>query len=174
MHPKYFKPELNTQYTLSLRYPTPKRVNGFSGPELRWILSDGQAFYTPLDFADKLKALGISKPGQKFQAEKRPNGRKAEWFVTHVPDLHKPQTAVALVERAGPLDAPDAELERNPQTQKTGSSTALEAALKTAVTAAAAAEKHAERLGYSCRFSSADIRAMGISVLVGLQSGRAA
>ena len=34
--------------------------------------------------------------------------------------------------------------------------------------------KHAERLGYSCRFSSADIRAMGISVLIGMDRGRAA
>ena len=172
MHPKYFKPELNTKYTLSLRYPAPKTVNGFSGPELRWILSDGQAFYTPLDFADKLKALGISKPGQKFQAEKRPNGRKAEWFVTHLPDLQKPQAAVALAERAGALDAPDAELERNPQTQKTGSSTALEAALKTAVTAAAAAERHGQGMGYNVRFAPQDIRAMAISVLI--QNGRAA
>lgn len=177
MNPKYFKPELDTPYSIALKYPTPKAVQGFSGPELRWILSDGLAFYTPPDFADKLKALGI-KAGQPFQVEKRSDGRKAEWIVSHLPDSQPgkgaPQKAVSLTAQAGPLDAPFGLDEANPQPSTSGSQTALAHALKTAVAAAAEAEKHAERLGYSCRFSSADIRAMGISVLIGLQSGRAA
>jgi len=181
--PNYFKPELNKPYTLALKYPSGTPVSGNAGPELRWILSDGRALYTPLDFADKLKAIGISKPGQRFQAERRTKGRKAEWLVTptsneslatHVPDLRGPQKAAAILEAAGALDAPESEIKGNHRPDRKAPATALEIALKTAVAAAAAAEKHAEGLGYSCRFSSADIRAMGISVLIGLQSGRAA
>ena len=68
-HPKYFKPELAKPYTIALKYPTAKQVDGFSGPELRWILVDGQAFYTPLDFAAKIEDLNIrprpTVPGRK-------------------------------------------------------------------------------------------------------------
>lgn len=49
--------------------------------------------------------------------------------------------------------------------------TQLANALKTAVTAAAEAEKHAASIGYVVRFTPADVRAMGISVLIGMQSG---
>jgi hypothetical protein len=46
--------------------------------------------------------------------------------------------------------------------------TKLETALKTAVAAAAAAEKHAAEIGYTVRFTPSDIRAMGISVLTAM------
>jgi hypothetical protein len=51
---------------------------------------------------------------------------------------------------------------------------ALEDALKTAVRAAAEAERYAESISYACRFLSADVKSMAISVLIGMQSGRAA
>lgn len=169
--PRYFKPELSKPYVIALRYPTPKQVNGFAGPELRWILLDGQAFYTPLDFADKLEALNI-QAGQRFQIEKRIVGQKAEWFVSDVLDFQPgprpPQKAAALIETAGPLEGPEGQADGNLQPH----SSALEAALKTAVTAAAEAERHGQTVGYTVRFSPADIRAMAISVLI--QSGRAA
>ena len=183
-HPKYFKPELAKPYTIALKYPTGKQVNGFSGPELRWILVDGQAFYTPLDFGPKLEDLGI-RPGQRFQVEKRIVGRKAEWFVSHLPDLQqKPglsQKAATLLAEASPLDAPhgmdDAPHgldEANPQPVPKRPETALELALKTAVSAAAEAERHGAKIGYAVRFRPEDIRALGITVLIGMQSGRAA
>lgn len=169
--PRYFKPELSTPYTIALKYPTPRQVNGFAGPELRWTLTDGHALYTPLDFAAKLEDLNI-KPGQRFQIEKRIVNRKAEWFVSDVSDPRVqpkgPQKAAALIEAAGALEGPEGALD---PIHQPGSS-ALEAALKTAVTAAAEAERLGQSVGYTVRFSPADIRAMAISVLI--QNGRAA
>ena len=173
MNPKYFKPELNTPYQIALKYPTGKLVNGFRGvQELRWILMDGRAFYTPLSFQRQIEDANI-RPGQSFTVEKRVNGSRAEWSVTRPEsptrgNSRAAQEAIRLINDSEALDAPV--LENHPQIPPTQ----LEHALKTAVAAAAAAEKHAERLGYSCRFSSADIRAMGISVLIGMDRGRAA
>ena len=47
----------------------------------------------------------------------------------------------------------------------------LEYALKAAIKAAAGAEKHATAIGYTVRFTPADIRAMGISVLAAMDRG---
>jgi hypothetical protein len=175
MNPKYFKPELSKPYIIALKYPTGRMVKGFDGPELRWTLMDGQAFYTPLDFQAKIEDLGI-KPGQRFQVEKRMLGRKAEWIVSHVPDLQPkpPQKAATLIAQAGALDGPEEALEGSGRPMPERPATALETALKTAVTAAAHAEKHGQEIGYNVRFTPADIRALGITVLIGMQSGRAA
>jgi len=51
------------------------------------------------------------------------------------------------------------------------SPTRLEAALKTAVSAAHGAERYGQEIGYNVRFSPADIRAMGISVLIAMGNG---
>jgi hypothetical protein len=48
-------------------------------------------------------------------------------------------------------------------------STQLAHALKTAISAAADAEKFAKTLDYNIRFSTDDIRSMGITVLIGMQ-----
>jgi len=176
-NPKYLKPELNTPYTIALKYPTGRQVNGFDGPELRWILLDGRALYTPLDFQAKIEDLGI-KPSQRFTVEKRVNGRKADWIVSHLPDSQPqkgaPQKAVTMLDQAGSLDASDGLDEAKGQPMPTTSETALEVALKTAVTAAAEAERHGQQIGYAVRFRPEDIRALGITVLIGMQSGRAA
>lgn len=104
--------------------------------------------------------------------------RKAEWFVNRVPDLQPkpglPQKAATLIAEAGPLDAPHELDDQNLQPVAKGPATALEAALKTAVSAAAEAEKHGQQIGYNVRFTPGDIRALGITVLIGMQSGRAA
>ena len=47
--------------------------------------------------------------------------------------------------------------------------TQLAHALKTAIAAAADAEKFATTLDYNIRFSTEDIRSMGITVLIGMQ-----
>jgi hypothetical protein len=64
----------------------------------------------------------------------------------------------------GPL--PDPEPDEDPPP---AAITKLEHALKTAVHAAAKAEKHGLLIGYNVRFSPADIRAMAISVLIGMR-----
>jgi hypothetical protein len=167
---KTFKPETSKRYTIALKYPTGKQVPGFAGPELRWILMTGEAFYTPLDFAAKLEDLNI-RPGQRFQVEKRANGRKAEWIVSHLPALQSkpPQKAIEITSAAGSLDAPFGLDQANVDPMPESRPTALETALKTAVSAAAEAEKHGAAIGYSVRFASADIKSMAISVLIGME-----
>src|SRR5208337_2893523 len=100
--------------------------------------------------------LGI-RPGQRFQIEKRMVGRKAEWFVSHLPDLQprpgSPQRATALLEASPALDAPHGLDEGKGRPAPVGAQTALEHALKTAVSAAAEAEKHGQSLGYNVRFT---------------------
>ena len=141
------------------------------------MLLDGRALYTPLDFQAKIEDLGI-RPGQRFTVEKRVNGRKADWIVSHVPDSQPqksaPQKAATILEQAGSLDAPDGVDERKDRPMRKPPQTALETALKTAVTAAAKAERHGASIGYAVRFRPEDIRALGITFLIGMQSGRAA
>ena len=47
--------------------------------------------------------------------------------------------------------------------------TQLAHALKTAIAAAAEAEKFAKTLDYNIRFTTEDVRSMGITVLIGMQ-----
>ncbi len=153
----YLRPELGKSYSVALKYPTPTPVQGLSGPELRWILTDGKALYTPVDFQEQVTQLSL-KPGQRFSLiRSRQNGQivwKAERLAQPAATLLDEAPAL---DSAVPLDDPPA----SPATR-------LESALKTAVHAAAAAEKHGAEIGYSLRFRPEDIRAMAISVLIGM------
>ena len=162
----YIRLELDKPITIALKYPAPKPVTGFNGPELRWILMDGQALYTPVEFSDKSGQLGI-KPSQRFTIEKRKAGRGVEWHASHISDLRGGQKAAQILSDAPELHEPEALV--RPITE-----TPLERALKTAVSAAAAAEKHGALVDYPVRFRPEDIRAMAITLLIGYQSGRAA
>ncbi len=160
MKQKYLRIDLDKPYTVALRHPAPVMVNGFAGPECRWTLMDGQALYTPVSLKEK---LGAFKPGETFTIRKVRTGRTIEWKLQRAGiqrETEKPAQPVAAILDAQPsLDSP---IDETPHSR-------LEDALRNAVTAAAAAEKHAEKLGYACRFSSADVRAMAISVLIGMQ-----
>jgi len=147
----YLKLDLDTWYTVALKYPKPVEVKGWHGPELRWLLLDGKALYTPPDLEAKLSRI---KPGIRFQIGKFRNGRTVVWKIQ--PDQSQEQPAATLLDASDDLESPTNEIP----------STALENALKTAVSAAAAAEKHAAQIGYTVRFTPQDIRAMGISVLI--------
>jgi len=154
----YLKIELDQAYTVALKYPTPRPVNGFRGPELRWCLMDGRGLFTPPEFRAEVEALRL-KPGQKFTVSKvRENGRvkwKAQTFA---------QPAASLLDGVGSLDSPvPSEMPAKMPSSR------LERALITAVSAAADAEAEAHAIGYNVRFTPADIRAMAISVLIGMQ-----
>jgi hypothetical protein len=157
--PRYLKLDLGKFYTVALKYPKPTTVRGFHGPELRWILLNGQAMYTPVDLE---KSITVYKPGQRFEIGKFQNGRSVEWKIR--PAQPEKQPAAALLDATASLDSPVEEIPR----------TTLEDALRTAVSAAAAAEKHASAIGYTVRFTPSDIRAMGISVLIGMDRRNAA
>jgi hypothetical protein len=151
----YLKPELGKTYEIALRYPKPRNVKGFSGDdEHLWFLTDGRGLFAPIEFASQITDLGL-KAGQRFSLiRSRQNGR-IEWKAERLA-----QPAAALVEQQGALDMAYSQPDREPSR--------LEFALAAAVTAAHEAEKEGETIGYPCRFSSADIRAMAISVLIGM------
>lgn len=265
MNPKYLKLTLDKPEIVALKYPKPNEVAGLSGPELRWILLDGRALYTPLYVGELISKLGV-KAGQRFQIEKRAiqdskgPGKRVHWFVSKLtplveqavpiqaaesgspkpdsplgsgarqpgqssdpdgvesaqpgdrpagtrsipvppsasgnpagsravaltgdtvtqpagvnnsplwPGSRRPQDAVKLLSSGSdPYDPHGVEAKPQVQTIRrppTSTSSRLAAALKTAVSAAAEAEKHAESLGYACRFSSADVRALGITAFI--------
>lgn len=164
MKSEIFRPEPNQKYVIALKYPKGQNVNGTWGPQLLWTLADGRKLYTPPFFQKLIDDLGL-KPGQRFELFKATEGRKTKWKVS--PASKPQQPVVDVLNGAGPLDSPIPEYEPNEDPPPIPI-TRLEHALKTAVTAAAKAEKHAEGLGYACRFSSADVRAMAISVLIGM------
>lgn len=162
----YLKIQLNEPTQIALKYPTGEQCENKFKPgekQLRWKLMDGQDLYTPLDFGIAVKQLGI-RAGERFTAIKRHDGHGIKWTAERIA-----QPIAAVLDASEDLHNPQgvelAEVPRKPPTQ-------LEAALKTAVAAAAAAEKHGQEIGYTCRFTSADVRAMGISVLISMgQSG---
>lgn len=161
MNPKYMRLELDKPVTVALRYPEPKVVNGFAGPECRWILMNGQALYTPESLKEK---IGAFKPGERFTIQKVRAGRTIEWKLQRAGtpvqrETAKPQHAATLLDSVSSLDSTVDEIPRS----------RLEDALRNAVTAAAAAEKHGAAIGYTIRFQPADVRAMAISVLIGMQ-----
>jgi hypothetical protein len=176
---RYLRVDTGQSYTIALKSLAPREVPGNYGPQLLWILTDGRALYTPLTVKAQIEKLGV-KPYKPFVIGKYPNGQRTEWRVT-LPNPQRADTPVrhetkersggepvaAILDAHASLDSP-VEVER-PRTR-------LEDALKTAVSAAAIAEKHGQAIGYNVRFAPGDIRAMAISVLIGMESrgGRAA
>ncbi len=159
----YLKIQLNEPTQIALKYPTGRECENKFNPnetQLYWTLMDGQGLYTPIGFGQTIKDLGI-RAGEKFTVTKQHKGRGIEWIAERI----TPTPIQQVIDRSENLDGHIAE--RKPATQQTQ----LESALKTAVAAAAAAEKHGEELGYAIRFNSADVRAMGISVLISMGQG---
>jgi hypothetical protein len=157
---RYLRVEAGQSYTVALKSLTPREVQGNFGPQLLWLLADNRALYTPLTVREQIVKLAL-KPYQPFVIQKTQNGQRTEWRASLPPK----QPVAELLDASESLDSPiDTERPR----------TRLEDALKTAVSAAALAEKHGQAIGYNVRFAPGDIRAMAISVLIGMQSGRAA
>ena len=172
----YLKLDFGKPISISLKFLEPQKVKGWHGPELRWILTDGKALYTPESFRDKIKDLGI-RAGQRFQVEKRKLGKEVEWNASHVSDLRGGQAAARILEASPELAEPEASFSNpasEPQAPRKPMETALERALKTAVVACAEAEAHGKSIGYAVRFTPSDVRALGITLLIGMQNGRAA
>ena len=85
-------------------------------------------------------------------------------------ELEAPANGTASTNQP-PADSGDVSASPSPPTAKepTAPSTQLAHALKTAISAAADAEKFAKTLDYNIRFTTDDIRSMGITVLIGMQ-----
>ncbi len=160
----YLKIQLNEPTQIALKYPTGRECENKFNPnetQLYWTLMDGQGLYTPIGFGQTIKDLGI-RAGEKFTVIKQHKGRGIEWIAQR---LTPAQPIAAVLDSSEDIHGTElSEVPRKTITQ-------LESALKTAVAAAAAAEKHGEELGYAIRFNSADVRAMGISVLISMGQG---
>lgn len=161
MAQQIFKPEPNTKYVIALKYPKPQLVNGRWGMQCLWILADGRRMYTPKIVQERIEAEGI-KPGQAFSLCKALEDGQTDWLISR-----GQSPAAALLDGAGPLDSPipDQEPDEDPPPIPL---TRLEHALKTAVSAAHKAELEGLKIGYNVRFTPSDIRAMAISVLIGM------
>lgn len=153
----YLKLEFDQPEVIALKYPTPKPArDGFNGEsQVRWMLMDGRAFYTPAEFQSQVEVLKI-RAGERFEVLKTREGRNA---VLKVRRIAQP---VSQLLDSGDLEGYKCDVSPVPPTK-------LESALKTAVSAAASAEKHGQQIGYTIRFQPQDIRAMAISVLIGMR-----
>lgn len=171
------KLEPDTPHTLTLKYPAGRQVEGVYGPQLLWTLANGDRLYTPLQVGPQIEALGI-RPGEPFVLTKRRNGRAFNWIASRTTDFSpanegcfaKSPDNIGAHDKPAPAHKTPAPAHSGPPAPAIEHTPAitparLQAALTAAIRAAAAVEAHAAALGYSCKFSSADISAMGLSVL---------
>ena len=144
------KLEPNVPTELALKYPTGLNVAGQFGPQVLFTLTNNRRLYVPEAVGREIAALTLA-PGQAFIITKaQDNGQKRfDWKVERKP-VQPSET------RTGPVSAME-------------TATQIEHALKTAVAAAASAERFATEIGYTVRFGSEDIRAMGITILIGMR-----
>ena len=142
---------LNVPTEITLQFPHGLDVTGQYGPQTMFTLSGNQRIYVPAEVGREIHALSLPN-GEPFMLTKaqRDGQRAFEWKVERKA-VHTPATAPAT--------------EKRPLTQ-------LEDALKTAIAAAAEAEKYATAIGYTVRFSEESIKSMAVTVLINM--GRAA
>ena len=147
-------------------------VQGQYGPQKKYRLTDGRDMFLDLQVAQSIDTLNIH-PGEPIIITKKQGTdgtRRIAWFVERARNQPTqripPQPAARMVERAEALDGTYDSAVHASQTP-----TRLESALRTAVIAAAKAEQYGEQIGYNIRFSPADIRSMGISVLIAMDKG---
>jgi len=147
------KLEPNVPTELALENPAGLEVQGNYGPQVLFTLTNRRRLYVPLEVGKEIRSLTLA-PGQPFTICKvqREGQRSFNWVVER-----KPGQASETRQNA-------------PEPFKVA--TQIEHALKTAVAAAASAERFATEIGYTVRFSEESIRCMANTVLISM--GRAA
>lgn len=154
--PSSFKFEVGRPTEVRLKYAAPFKVVSRGVPLWVYTTMQNQKFYAPAFFHGRIQSVN-PKPGETLVITKRSD---SDWNV-----------ARAGSTRPAPADSGRREERPARIASQSTPETRLAQALKTAVQAAASAEKFATELGYTCRFNSFDIRAMGISVLIGMENG---
>lgn len=144
------KLEPNVPTELALENPAGLEVEGNYGPQVLFNLTNRRRLYVPLEVGKEIRSLSLA-PGQPFIITKaqKPGQRSFEWSVERKP-----------VQPAANAYSPESGVR---------TATQIEHALKTAIAAAASAEKFATEIGYTVRFSEESIRAMGITILIGMR-----
>jgi len=188
----------NVPIEIALQCVDGVRVEGRYGNRVRYTLTDDRTMYVAPFVAERIKELEI-QPGEVFQVcklqTKKGNSRTIHWAVERngeeetqlerdlresLARVNNPAIASRPALTPSEVTAPEADVPppspfheldhstpdhsalRPPDTQ-------LAHALKTAIAAAADAEKFAKTLDYNIRFTTEDVRSMGITVLIGMQ-----
>lgn len=144
------KLEPNVPTELALLYPTGLNVNGQFGPQVLFTLTNNRRLYVPEAVGKEIASLSLA-PGQAFIVTKaqKQGQRSFDWQIERKP-----------LEPAAIAHSPESGVR---------TATQIEHALKAAVAAAASAERFATEIGYTVRFSEESIRAMGITILIGMR-----
>jgi hypothetical protein len=147
------KLETNVPTELALQFRSGMSVTGQFGPQVLFTLTNNRRLYVPEAVGKGIDSLSL-EPGQPFiltKAQKQ-GQRSFDWQVERKPATLPP-----------PSPSPVSGVQ---------TATQIEHALKTAIAAAASAEKFATEIGYTVRFSEESIRCMANTILIGM--GRAA
>ena len=128
---------------------------------LHWVVERAGDPETELE-RDLRRSLRAAQP-QHPPPESAPSADIAPGGRSHEPEPPSPANGT-INDRSEVNGSPDHHAER-PQPPDTQ----LARALKTAIAAAADAEAFAKNLNYNVRFTTEDIRSMGITVLIGMQ-----
>ena len=186
----------NVPVAVVLAYDDGKEVEGKFGAQVMYSLADGRVMYVPLFVEEQIRKLGIRK-GQEFYITKSEvkNGtrRSIQWIVDANDTA---ETAIAEPEPPPPkaadnrtpptvpaAAAPPNSASPGPAHNSNGApgSTAPEVravnghsrqdvllqSMLAAIHVAMTVERHAADKGWSLRFSSEDVRAIGLSLFIG-------
>jgi hypothetical protein len=178
-----FTPNVTQQ--VALKFADGRVVEGRFGDQMYYTLTDGRAMYLDMGVAAKINGLEPAV-GELFNICKRWSGKKTEspvwevWPAVEGEVKQQPAPRVAAgagVSAPAPVQAAKiTALTHNSGNHTTAvngvngsaaSKTKLEDALKTAVAAVAAAQVFARELGLTVAFTTEDIRAMAITLVIG-------
>jgi len=186
--------DTNVPVEVALRFGDGKHVEGRYGDQVMYSLEDERIIYVPPIVERRIQELQIGK-GERFEickAEvKKGNRRSIEWQVSRVDPTpqHVPQQPV--VRPAAAVSAPDYQSTSNngngstngkpnghangvakpngvPTMEVTSANSFsdMDQTLRAAVEIAQRAEAHATALNYSLRFTSEDVRCIGLSLFI--------
>jgi len=167
--------QLNIPAEIILERPEGTLVQGRYGDRVMFTLSDGRVMYVPPFVANKIQSEGVAA-GERFELCKtqirKGNRRSIEWIVRRLDPSEAPETPLAKDLRASIEQVAsngngnvhhDMHSDASP-----ASTTKLEHALKTAISAAYNAERYGAELGYVVRFDADAIKSMAITVLINM------
>ena len=181
----------NVPVPVVLAYDDGREVEGKFGTQVMYSLEGGRVMYVPPVVQEQIRKLGIRK-GDEFYITKSEvkNGtrRTIHWIVdandSSEPSAAEPEPPVAQAASSPPPPAAAARAVPNgaattarsastangPINGSTNGHTRQEVLLQSllaAVRVAMAVERHAAESGWSLRFSSEDVRAIGLSLFIG-------
>lgn len=144
------KLEPNVPTELALQQPNGLNVEGQFGPQVLFTLTNNRRLYVPLEVGQEIRSLSLA-PGQPFMVTKaqKQGQRSFDWLVERKPAHFSPtpESPAAAIKTA----------------------TQIEHALKTAIAAAASAEKFGQEIGYTVRFSEESIKSLACTVLIQME-----